>query len=331
MQLIHHFNTFLADTVNLPKSRLDDLAAKVDALYAAIRDDDEYGSLVTGKRRQGSWAHRTIIQPKPDYEYDADVLIELDENSDWADDKKLYIFRLYSALGRAGYLDRERRTRCVRVTYANDCHVDLVPYVDTWLGRRIVNKKTGEWEASNPDGFTEWMRERDKWTNGHFRKVVRLMKYIRDHHGHFEGTRSIILTTLLGNQVNYYTNLTDPNAYGSVPKTLTRIVNDLDAWLQAQWYMPSVEDPSSAGTNFDHRWDETSYEHLRNRIQTLAAEMTDALEETSSSTSVEKWRVVFGDEFGQDAAKSKAANPFGALAGGTASVAASTSRPGRAG
>jgi Second Messenger Oligonucleotide or Dinucleotide Synthetase domain len=332
VQHIHHFNTFLANTVNLPKSRLVDLAAKVNALYTAVHNDDEYGNLVTGKKPQGSWAHRTIIKPKPDHEYDADVLLELDENPDWADDKKLYIFRLYSALGRARYPNRERRTRCVRVTYANDCHIDLVPYVDTsWYGRRIVNKKTGEWEGTNPDGFTDWMKQRDEWTTDHFRKVVRLMKYIRDHHGHFEGTRSIILTTLLGNRVDHHTKLTNPDVYGSVPRTLTRIVNDLDWWLRSQWGMPSVEDPSSPGTTFDHRWDETSYRHFRDRIHILADEMTDALDETSSSASLEKWQVVFGDEFGQDAAESKSASPFAALAGGAPSIGASTARPGRAG
>jgi len=331
VQLIHHFTTFLADTVNLPKSRLEDLADKVDALYAAVRADDEYGGMVTGRKPQGSWAHRTIIKPKPDHEYDADVLLEVDENPDWADDKAKYIHRLYSALGRAGYDDRERRTRCVRVTYANDCHVDLVPWVDTaWWGRRIVNK-TGEWEDSNPDGFTDWMRERDEWTGGHFRKVVRLMKYIRDHHGRFEGTRSIILTTLLGNRVDYATRLAEPNAYGSVPKTLIRLVNDLDDWLQAQWGMPSIQDPSSPGTTFDHRWNETSYEHLRERIHTLAAEMTDALDESDRSASVDKWRAVLGDTFAQEAVENKSASPFVPLVGGVASVGASPARPGRAG
>jgi hypothetical protein len=63
----------------------------------------------------------------------------------------------------------------------------------------------------------------------------------------------------------------------------------------------------------------------------LADEMTHALDETRSSASLETWRVVFGDEFGENAAESKSASPFAALAGGVPPIGASTARPGRAG
>lgn len=332
MQLVTHFNKFLTDTVNLPKSRLVDLAGKVDALYNAVCADEAYGPLVIDRIPQGSWAHRTIIKPETDREYDADVLLKMDAEEEWADSKAKYLTQLGAALGRAGYAQREVRTRCVRVTYANDCHVDLVPYVNTgWDEYRIVNKRLGVWEASNPEGFTDWMRERDDWTNGHFRKVVRLMKYVRDHHGHFQGTRSIILTTLLGNQVSYFTKLVDPDAYGSVSKALVTLVEALDTWLQAQVDMPSVPDPSSGGTTFDHRWSETSFKHLRARIQVIAPEMRDALDETNADESARKWRIVFGDDFKKDSTESKSANPFTAALGGLGSVGASSSRPGRAG
>ncbi|EUA56379.1 hypothetical protein I553_2711 [Mycobacterium xenopi 4042] len=46
-------------------------------------------SLITGKRPQGSWAHRTIIDPAVgDNEFDADFMLDMSENPDWADNPR---------------------------------------------------------------------------------------------------------------------------------------------------------------------------------------------------------------------------------------------------
>lgn len=329
MQQTRHFDTLLRETVNLPQGRLDQLDGRVDSIYTAIRRDTVLGDLVTGTTKQGSWAHKMIIKPKPGKEYDADVLIHMDENPDWADDKGQYIEQLYWALGRVGYSGKaSRKTRCVRVQYANDCHVDLVPYVSTASGTRIVNKTTGEWEDSNPEGFTSWMAEREAITNGNFRRAVRLMKYLRDHKNSFTGTRSIILTTLLGNQASYYTALSDPDAYRSVPNTLVTLVEALDTWMQAQETMPDVCDPSQPSTTFNHRWSQESYAYFRDRINKHAAEMRSALDETNADESERKWQALFGDGFRRDDTNSTSTSPFTGVA---VAVGASSGRTGRAG
>jgi hypothetical protein len=330
MQQSRHFDTLLSDTVNLPQWRLDQLDDRVNSIYAAIKRDTVLGDLVTGKSKQGSWAHKMIIKPKPGKEYDADVLIHMTENTDWDDDKGQYIEQLYWALGRVGYSGKAtRKTRCVRVQYANECHVDLVPYVSTAFGSRIVNKATGEWEYSNPEGFTSWMAERDTITNGNFRRAVRLMKYLRDHKNSFTGTRSIILTTLLGNQANYSTALYDPDAYRSVPNTLVTLVEELDTWMQARPTMPDVCDPSWPTTTFNHRWSQGSYSYFRERINAHAAQMRSALDETNAAESERKWQALFGDGFRRDDTASSSTNPFAGVA--VAGVATSSGRTGRAG
>ncbi|MBL8932790.1 MAG: hypothetical protein JNL54_21930 [Kineosporiaceae bacterium] len=329
MKLSAYFDTLLKDTVNLPLSRLDQLNDRVESIYRAVRADDKYGGLLTDKSKQGSWAHRTIIKPKPDKEYDADVLLHLDHNPDWDSDKAEYIEQLYWALNRVGYPDRHRKTRCVRVQYANDCHIDLVPYVNAPGGRRIVNKTSGEWELTNPHGFSDWMKGCDDLTNAYFRKVVRLMKFLRDHKNSFTGTPSIILTTLLGNRASWATKIMRPTAYSTVPDTLVTLVEDLDQWMQELTGMPSVEDPSSPGTTFDHRWSEASYNYFRDRIHVHAQEMRDALDEQDRDASVEKWRSLFGDGFRRDSQENKSASPFTAPA--YAGGGASSSRAGRAG
>lgn len=327
MEQVKHFDTLLRETVNLPQSRLDQLDDRVKTIFRVLRSDTEVGDLVTGKTKQGSWAHRMIIKPQKDKEYDADVLIHMTADPDWENDKSRYISSLKRALERAGYRGKvTMKTRCVRVQYANDCHVDLVPYVETPGGQRIVNRQTGEWEDSDPEGYTDWMKQRDEITHSNFRRSVRLLKYLRDHKNSFTGTPSIILTTLLGNQADSLKELAQPGTYKNVPVTLVALMESLDEWLQARPLMPDVSDPSSPGTTFNHRWSQVSYSFFRARIHAHAAQMRDALDELDPEESTRKWRALFGDGFKSTTATTSA-SPF-VVAG---AAAASSGRAGRAG
>src|SRR5207247_11077484 len=70
----------------------------------------------------------------------------------------------------------------VRIAYANDCHVDVVAYLVLADGRQvIVNRDIDDWEDTNPQGFTNWMRSKDTITEGNLRRVLRLLKFLRDH------------------------------------------------------------------------------------------------------------------------------------------------------
>src|SRR3546814_6616688 len=67
-----------------------------------------------------------------------------------------------------------RKCRCVRVSYANDMHVDIVPHVILSGWREvIVNRDENIWEDTNPQGFTDWMKKQDQIA-GRDRKSTRL-------------------------------------------------------------------------------------------------------------------------------------------------------------
>lgn len=298
-----HFKVLLEDTVNLSKFNLEKLDSRTSAIYAALQDDPDLGPYVKAMIPQGSWAHKTIIRPVPDREFDADFLLLLAEHPEWSPSPKRYIDQVYYALHRHatyGEMPHHRKCRCVRLHYAkgSSCHVDIVPYLVLGGSRQvIVNRDYDVWEDTNPDGFTHWMGARDGITGGNLRRVIRLLKYLRDHRGHFEGTRSIILTTLVGERVDAVKKMCDSGYYATVPDTLVHIVQDLDKWLQAQDGRPTVYDPSGSGLTFDHRWSDESFDHFRDRIATFAAEMTDAYNETDRETSVELWQNIFGEGF----------------------------------
>jgi hypothetical protein len=301
MQLADHFDVLLKDTVNLSQAKLDLLENRVESIYEALKADDEVGSLIISKSPQGSWAQRTIINPVGNNEFDADFMLDMKENPDWSGSPKTYIDQVYAALHRHSTyknMPHSRKCRCVALVYANSMHVDIVPHLNRADGREvIVNRDDDKWEKTNPQGFTAWMKDKDSIANGNLRKIIRLMKYLRNHKNSFTGTRSILLTTLLGERVTELQEISNPGYYSNVPTTLLHVTKDLDAWLQARPIKPSILDPSNIEIDFDHRWDQSTYSYFRDRIHTHAAQVEEAYQEPDKDRSVRLWQDIFGRGF----------------------------------
>jgi hypothetical protein len=327
MQLEGHFGVLLRDTVNLSPFRLNTLDDRVAKIYSALQNDAELGPRVLGMSKQGSWAHRTIINPVGDNEFDADFMLYLEDDTEWS--AKDYLTNVKSALLRSpvyGKMPVNRKNRCVRVVYANSCHIDIVPTIRRGGLEYVANYEDDNWELTDPEGFTAWMKEKDIITGGNLRRVIRLMKFLRDHRGSFTGTRSVILTTLLGEQVSAFRTFGDSGYYKNVPTTLLHIVSDLDEYLQVNPTKPVVMDPSGSGASFDHRWSHETYAYFRDRIHMHAAEIDAAYRSIDNDDSVSKWQALFGDGFKAPTA-SESSTPFGE----PKSAPASTSLSGRAG
>lgn len=329
-----YFNSFLNNTVNLSKFRLETLESRVDSIYNALRNDATLGPRVLKKIPQGSWAQRTIINPVGTRPFDGDFMIQMKEEPDWADDPKQYTNAVYTALHNHriyGDMPHGRKCRCVYVNYAeNAMHVDVVPYVVLGDGRKvIINRDDNRFEGTNPEGFTQWMKDKDAITHGNLRKVLRLVKYIRDHKGSFGGVRSILLTTLLGEQVDALHETFNPGYYADVPTTLVHVMENLDDYLQRNLFKPIVWDPSNVTTTFDHRWTQETYANFRTRMHVITADIRAAYDETDSEASTVKWQKVFGDKF-QAPKTNSSSSKFGSEPGTTA-AASSTIRSGRAG
>jgi enamine deaminase RidA (YjgF/YER057c/UK114 family) len=171
----------------------------------------------------------------------------------------------------------ELKTRCVRVIYAGDCHVDLVPYVHTsgWFERHeIVNRTENGFEQVNPSGFTDWMRNRDRLAAGNLRTTIRLLKYLRDYKQTF-AVPSVILTVIVGSRVSWWrSQLTDQ--YAALPTAFTRLVTDTDRWLQERPDLPEIADPSCPEARFDHRLTQRGYGNFRDQFHEYAGQIRAA-------------------------------------------------------
>ena len=298
VKLTEYFDNFMKNTVNIDASRLRDLDERVETLYSVLRGHSDLGAMVLGKKPQGSWAHETIIRPLEGNEFDADFMLCIREQAGWTPAQ--YIDAIYVALRSHGtYKDKvEKKNRCVRVVYANDCHIDIVPFIELADGRKVIAcSETDEWEETDPDAFTAWMKKQDDTAQGNLRRVIRLMKYLRDHHMHFKTSRSVILTILLGERVSAVNKLDRPNCYGDLPTAFVHIVEDLRDWMDARPNLPPLPDPSGANNDFDHRWNQSSYDNLRAKVEQIAADARAALDAAGTDDSHALWKKVFGDDF----------------------------------
>jgi hypothetical protein len=300
VKLHDYFTGLLDGAVNINADRLRQLDDHVAAIKSCLREDEGLSPMLRGFVPQGSWAQRTIIRPLPGQEFDADLLVDMKQQKAWAEDPKRYLQAVHGSLRTsARYRSRvELKTRCVRVAYANDCHVDLVPYVHTsgWFERHeIVNRMENQFEEVNPDGFTSWMRRRDRLAAGNLRKTIRLLKYLRDYKQTFT-VPSVILTVIVGGRVSWWRSQI-LEGYADLPTAFTRLVTDTDRWLQDHPDLPEISDPSCPEARFDHRLTQREYRTFRDRFHDYAQRIHAAYSAKDRQESITQWRRVFGDEF----------------------------------
>ncbi|QCP08762.1 nucleotidyltransferase [Micrococcus luteus] len=296
-----YFGKFLADRVNLDDTRLGHLDSRVKAIVAELMKDVQLGQHVRRWEKQGSWAQRTIIRPRKNDEFDADILLHLNEVPGW--EPKDYLRHTRGALRRSQrYREMVRKkNRCVRIGYANDCHVDVVPTIKLSDGRQvIVNWKDNAFEDTNPQGFTDWLKQQDDITRGNLRKCVRLLKFIRDSKDSFD-IPSVILTLLLGKQV---TKEGADERYADVPTTLVTLLTDLHLYLQRlpdDGTMPPIHLPKCPGPSLNHRWDDpTKIRNFRLVVGRYAAWASTAHAAADSKAILDGWQTLFGKDFSPD-------------------------------
>ncbi|MET3897006.1 hypothetical protein ABIB57_000943 [Devosia sp. UYZn731] len=308
MKLVSDFKDFLADTVNLNQTRINRLEERVETIKDFIRGSD-WEPPISTFIEQGSWAHDTIIRPVDIGEFDADLLVKVHAVKGWS------AAQYVKELGRV-FLDSGRYgdktvvyDYCVTITYADDCKIDIAPLVmdrDYQGTLEVCNRRTGEFEDSQPVEYTRWMREKNGYSgNNSFRKATRLIKYVRDIKRRFS-CQSVLLTTLIGHRIEWFDK--DSNAFSDTPSALQTIMGRLDDWLQARPDKPAVPNPALPAQDFADLWNDTQYANFRNFVNKYRKWIDEAIDAATRSDSIEKWRKVFGDDFakGENVKKAEA-------------------------
>ena len=189
-----------------------------------------------------------------------------------------------------------RKTRCATVDYAGDFHLDVVPRVTEDGQHHVCNRIENEFEETDGTGYREWFIEKNRITDGNLRRVVRLLKFLRDHKNNYTA-KSILLTTLAGNAIEPGDEGTQ--AVRTVADTLATVLSRIDDYLQKHPEMPEIENPVLPSETFNRHWDQTRYANFRNRVHSHARTAAKAKDEPSGGKSVKIWRELFGEQFGR--------------------------------
>jgi hypothetical protein len=299
VKLVSLFDDFLKETVNLNQTRIDLLEDSIGALKTFLRESD-WKPNILGFEEQGSWAHSTIIRPIEGDEFDADLLVMVEPVEGWtAADYVEELGRVFSGSG--VYADKTKVwDYCVTITYAGQRRIDIAPCV---VGRQwpesleVCNRKAG-FERSEPVQYTTWLKERNTYSGlNSFRKVTRLLKYLRDIKETFT-CPSVLLTTLIGYRIEWMEK--DTPDFADVPTTLKTLVGRLDDWLQQHPYKPEVRNPKLATEDFGELWEsQEKYANFRNVIHRYRGWIDEAFDMEGRQESIAAWQRVFGDEFGK--------------------------------
>ena len=289
---VREFNAFLRDYVNLNQTRVDTLQSRVSSLDTYLADDSVLKDLVADDViPQGSFAHKTIIRPFTGNDFDADVLLPMDEQDDW--EPRKYTIELQKALEESSRYGGKTTLgkRCVTIDYADDFHIDVVPFItradgQTYITHRIDN----DWIRQDPVALTSWIEETSRVTHGHLIRVIRLVKYLRDRSS--LNVASVVLTALLTERVRSFAGVDE---YQNVTTTLVSLVEQLNDYIGPMSAAPWVDD--RIGQNLANRLTPTGFTNLQSQVKTWARKMRAALD-APTDESIDKWRALFGDKFG---------------------------------
>lgn len=293
MKHTNGFNKFLSNEVNLNQSRIETLDKKVETITNLLKD-----KLIDYRKYslQGSYAHRTIIKPvKDSHEFDADILILIKDNDFSPYEFKDCVKDIYNIFhNNDNYKSIVKlNTRCVTIDYAGDFHLDIVPCIEYNDNHYICNRIDNKHEQTDGNGYKKWLADKNKTVGGNnFIKATRIFKFLRDHKGNFSA-KSILLTTLLGNQVNSHGD------YSDLPTTLKTLSNSINDYLQKNYSMPIVENPVLPSEDFNRHWNQDKYSHFRKLFAIYNSKINEAFAEEDHNKSIKKWRELFGDCFGK--------------------------------
>jgi hypothetical protein len=295
MKLIHSFEKFLSDEVDLNATRSERIEAGIGTVTKFLRSNELFSSHFLEATPQGSVRQRTTIKPSDDSDFDVDLLFQISPFESW--EPKHYLEKLHDEFAKTerykDIVDKRGKHRCVTLDYESDFHIDIVPSISSTEGDLIMNRQTNEYESTDADGYARWFQSRnDQVGNDQLVRVVKLIKYLRDRKRIL--MKSVLLTTMLGNQVREDDR---PEAYPDLPTSLQLLLGRLDDFLQAQQTAPVIANPVLPTESFDRHWDDERFRAARTAVRKLRLSVNDAFVEADLESSLDKWRAVFGEEF----------------------------------
>lgn len=131
-----------------------------------IQTDTVFRTIDLRMYPHGSFRLKTTVKPLSNNEYDLDFVVEIPSGANMTpQDLYNHIYRILSSDGTHNSM-LEKKSRCIRVNYANDFHMDIMPgqLINRATNEIIVpDRKLESWyHHSNPIGYAEWFENQAK-------------------------------------------------------------------------------------------------------------------------------------------------------------------------
>ena len=290
------FNKFISEVLPLDQARVNRIDSAWRHLIEVVGGDTAFVRYRPKIVAQGSYAAGTSVRPvRTGDEFDVDLVVKVTLPASWTSDATLNWIRGRLALDSVFRPKLIRHPRCVRISYAGDFHLDVVPARRSGtygLVRLKVPDRVGGWRFSNPEGFVRWCRLQDKRTGGDFTRVVMMLKRWRDNNApEKRRIKSIVFTTLIGRSVPIWSGggqSTRPDA-----DILTATLAVMNRKLATFSGSPLVTNPSLVTENLARSWTRPDFLSFQSEVKT--AWRTAILLRKSSDPHA--WRALFGPSF----------------------------------
>ncbi|WP_235991727.1 SMODS domain-containing nucleotidyltransferase [Metabacillus schmidteae] len=295
MKLNDYFKKFVAN-ISLNPTRIARIESAITNWETKFKEDEELKDKFIDYYTQGSYSTDTGVRPKGEEEFDVDVVLVLDISE--ADEPKETLNWIKDRIkSHKGFENRVKaKDRCVRIDYAKDFHVDVVPAFVYGDYIKIPSKKESEWTKTNPTGFKDWCDGINNDSDDYFSKTVKVIKHWRDEKvGKDTAPKSILLTTLVGNAHIKKTSIAE-----TLVETLDNMkdhLRDLVNGLEENDDVPFVENPSLADENLARNWTKLKAQRFLNKLTTLKEDCQAALDEKNKEESIKLWQDIFGSSY----------------------------------
>ncbi len=235
---------------------------------------------------QGSMRLGTTIRPWRGEEFDLDVVCQLN-GCDGQPASHIYELVARRLRDHGTYrLILEAKNRCLRINYAGNFHLDIIPACPlSGTAIKVPDRELATWMSSNPIGYGEWFFSRCQYRKllekrafdasisplpsqvpaeykHPLQRAVQLLKRHRDSFfdGNPNAARSILITTLAAQAYDGDQSLT---------LALDGIIDGIRAFIARVPGIPRVPNPTNPQENFAAGWNAETYPQFVRYAQSL--------------------------------------------------------------
>lgn len=288
MKLNDHFRKFIGN-ISLGPSREERITSALSNWEEKFSEDIELKDKFKDFFPQGSYSTNTTIKPMKENEYDIDAVLLLNINENESPKDTLYWIRDRIISHKYFQKATKVKNRCVRIDYANDFHVDVVPALPYEDIIKIPSKKENSWSKNNPVGFTKWCNDININSEHYYSKIVKIVKYWRDNKvGEETAPKSILLSTIIGHKLQKM-----PSIAETLVETLRELINYLEDIIDTQNIF--IGNPSLPEENIARDWDIENANRFFMKIKSFYTDAYFALKEENTELSIQKWQEIFDD------------------------------------